>query len=190
MEHAIFALEVCARLDQGSPLQRALRGLATGYGPRMNLQQKWRQYREAAGVLFNHLPLVERGCWDYFDDHARAQRDFDMWTKGMTTEEGARQTPSGSPDPYRGQPRYLTFTMAFLIAQGSPTNQAIASVCKVPEAALWKRGTFGRLLQGMGYLNFASVAADVSYLIPRDEGFGLTAQDLDAPKFHYLRQVE
>ncbi len=189
MEHSVFALEVCARLEAGSPLRGALLEITRGKAPRMTLQQKWEQYRAASAVLLQHLSLVERGCWDYFSDDARARRDYDMWTKGMTTEEGARTAPSGQPDPYRGQPRYLTFTMAFLIVQDTPTDRAIASVCNVPEAHLWRRDVFARLLKGMGYLNFASVISDVAYLIPRDDGFGLTPQDLDAPKFHYLRQL-
>jgi hypothetical protein len=189
VEHSIFAMEVCARLDPGTALRSLLHEATLGYGPRMNLQQKWHQYRKAAMVLLNHLHLVERGCWDYFDDDARAQRDYDMWSKGMTTEEGARKAPSGLSDPYRGQTRYLTFTMAFLILHGSPTDRAMASICNIQASNLWRRDVFAHLLRGMGNLNFASVKSDVVYLIPRDEGWGLTAQDLDDPKFHYLRQI-
>ena len=34
-----------------------------------------------------------------------------------------------------------------------------------------------------------SVKADVMYLIPRDDGWGLTAQDLQHQKFEYLREM-
>lgn len=190
MDHSVFAMEICARLEPGSGLRTALHEAALGYGPKMNLQQKWQQYRRASTAILNHLHLVERGCWDYFDDDTRARRDYDMWTKGMTTEEGVRQGPSGLPDPYRAEPRYLTFTMAFLLVQGSPTDRAMARVCDIPEAHLWRRDVFGRILNGMGNLSFASVKSDVAYLIPRDEGWALTGQDLDHPKFHYLRQLE
>jgi hypothetical protein len=194
VEHSIFAMEVCARLEPGSVLRSRLHEAARGYGPRMNLQQKWEQYRRAREILFQHLYLVERGCWDYFDDDARALRDYDMWSKGMTTEEGARKAPSGASasagaGPYRSQTHYLTFTMAFLIVHGSPTDRAMAALCNIPEANLWRRDVFAHLLHGLGSLNFASVKSDVVYLIPRDEGWALTAQDLEDPKFHYLRQL-
>jgi hypothetical protein len=39
-------------------------------------------------------------------------------------------------------------------------------------------------------LNFAAIKSDCAYLIPRDNGWGLTQQDLAEPKFHYLRTVE
>jgi hypothetical protein len=112
-----------------------------------------------------------------------------MWSEGMTTEEGARTSPSGQPDPYRGEPRYMTFTMAFLIMQDSPCDRAIRALCNIPEQHLWRRDVFERLLKGIGYLNFASVVGDVLYLIPGDDEWGLTAQDLTATKFDYLRPV-
>jgi hypothetical protein len=79
--------------------------------------------------------------------------------------------------------------MAFLMVQGTPTDQAISSLCQVPEAELWRRDVFYRLLVGLGILNFASVKSDVMYLIPRDGDWGLTAQDLAHAKFHYLRPL-
>ena len=41
----------------------------------------------------------------------------------------------------------------------------------------------------LGVLNFASIKSDCSYLIPRDVGWGLTLEDLAAPKFQYLRPI-
>jgi hypothetical protein len=108
----------------------------------------------------------------------------------MTTEEGSRREPSGRPDPYRGEPRYLTFTMTFLIVQGSPTDRALAQLCSIPEAYLWRRDVFGRILAGMSVINFASVKSDVMYLIPRDDDWGLTSSDLTAEKFNYLRVIQ
>src|SRR5690606_33662057 len=96
--------------------------------------------------------------------------------------------PSGH-DPYRGEPRYLTFTMAFLILKDSPCDLALRSLCDIPEAALWQKATFKRILDGLGVLNFASIVGDVAYLIPRDDGWGLTRADLTDPKFHYLRAL-
>ncbi|WP_437682215.1 hypothetical protein [Sorangium sp. So ce131] len=189
MEHSIFAMEVCARMDPGSHLHRTLLESVQGRCERMSLNQKWHQYRRAQMALLSSLHLVEKGCWDYFDDDARARKDFAMWTGGMTTEEGARRAPSGMPDVYRGQPRYLTFTMAFLLVQGSPTDRMLHTICNIPQARLWHRDVFGHLLQNLGHVSFASVASDVIYLIPRDDGWGLTPEDLLDPKFHYLRPL-
>ena len=54
-------------------------------------------------------------------------------------------------DAYRGDaPRYMTFTMAFLIVQGSPTDSALFELCNIPQDHLWQRATFARILQGLG----------------------------------------
>lgn len=189
MQHSIFAIEICARLVAESPLRAALAECVAAAPPAMSLHQKWQQYARAGQILFDNLTLADRGCWDYFNDDARALSDFDMWTKGMTTREGVRSTPSGSVDPYRGEPRYLTFTMALLLVQDSPSDRMLRQACDVPQPDLWKKASFARVLQGLGHLSWASVKSDVMYLIPRDDGWGLTAADLAQPKFEYLREM-
>lgn len=188
MKHSIFAFEICARFEPGGRLHESLRALVTGAEPNPSLQAKWLYYKRVVDELLVALPLFTRGCWDYFDDDKRAKTDYDMWVGGMMTEEGARPAPSGD-DPYRGSARYLTWTMAFLMVNDSPTDLAIRELCNVPEAALWRRVTFDTILRGLGRLNFASIKSDVSYLIPRDTGWGLTDEDLAHQKFNYLRPI-
>ncbi len=180
-------MEVCLPLDPS--LHASLREKVASHPVLVGYQQKWALYRQAADEVLAHLEHVDKGCWDYFDNDAKALADFDMWVKGMTTEEGARKEPSGRGDPYRGHPRYMTLTMAFLMVQGSPTDRAMASLCNIPQSELWKRGTFVHILRGMGIINFASVKSDVIYVIPGRDDWGLTMEDLTASKFEYLRQV-
>lgn len=186
MKHSILALEVCARHESGGRLQSALRQLLQVHPVSASLQAKWEFYDRVSRELLAALPIVERGCWDYWNDDARALRDYDQWVTGMVTEEGARREPSGS-DPYRGEPRYLTFTMAFLLVADSPTDLTMRRVCDIDQ--LWRRSSFARILGNLRSLNFASIKSDVAYLIPRDDGWGLTRADLDHPKFSYLRPL-
>lgn len=190
MLSSIFSIEVAARLDRAPGLLPILRSAITDQPHAVGLQQKWLLYKRASEALLGNLGLIERGCWDYFDNHARAEKDFKMWLGGMTTEEGSRRQPSGRPDPYRGEPRYFTFTMTFLIIRSSPTDEAMRQLCDIPEPDLWRRDVFTRLLAGMGVINFASVKSDVMYLIPRDDDWGLTVDDLAEQKFHYLRVLQ
>ena len=187
MEHSIFAIEVCLPLD--ASLHAKLRSLVVDHPERSGYQEKWQTYRQASQAIRSSAGRLVKGCWDYFDDDGRALRDYDMWVSGMTTEEGARTEPSGEGDPYRGTPRYMTLTMAFLIMKNSPTDLQMSSLCNVPEELLWKRDTFARILDGMGALSFASVKSDVIYVIPGDMGWGLTEDDLQQSKFEYLRPV-
>lgn len=186
----IFSIEVAARLDRAPNLLPILRSAIQDQPDALGLHQKWQVYKRASEALLGNLGVIERGCWDYFDNDARAEKDFKMWLGGMTTEEGSRRAPSGRPDPYRGEPRYLTFTMTFLMVQGSPTDRAMSQLCNIPEAHLWRRDVFARILGGMSIINFASVKSDVMYLIPRDDDWGLTPDDLVQEKFHYLRMIE
>jgi hypothetical protein len=190
VEHSIFAIELCARLVPESPLRFALAELIRSAPERMTLHQKWMQYQRASQLMLEHLHTVERACWDYFNDDGKALEDYAMWTNGMLTEEGVRPGPSGVASPYRPEPRYLTFTMALLILQDSPTDRMLRQLCDIPQVYLWHRETFARILRGMGQVSFASIASDVMYLIPRDEDWALTPLDLQAQKFEYLRPVQ
>ena len=190
MKLTIFAFEIAARYEPHGRLHQSLHRLVTTHPAQDTLQQKWYFYRQVTSELLVGLPLCERGCWDYFEDDARARKDYEMWVNGMVTEEGSRKEPSGD-DPYRGGPRYMTFTMAFLMVHGSGVDLAMRNICQIPEPQLWHRATFQRILQGaFGVLNFASIQSDVAYLIPRDPGWGLTADDMVQPKFAYLRPIQ
>lgn len=187
MARSIFAIELCARLDP--QLRAYLHDLLRKLPERMGPQAKFEAYRALAWAWRNNLHLVERGCWDFYDDHDRATKDFTMWSQGMTTEEGARTSPSGRPDPYRPEPRYMTFTAALLLQRGSYTERMLATRCAVPQATLWMRATFGAMIDSLAQINFGNVEADVVYLIPGDDSWGLTVEDLAHQKFHYLRTV-
>jgi hypothetical protein len=188
--HSIVAIELCLRLEpQSSPRQR-LHQLVARHPQQSSLNDKWQMVRQSAEVLAGNLHLAERGCWDFFDDDQRAQRDFKMWSDGMMTREGVRAGPS-QRDAYRGgEPLYMTFTMALLLRQSSPCERQLARQLHVPEHQLWHRQTFAHVLRSMSAVSFASVRGDVAYLIPGDESWGLTASDLALPKFHYLRPIQ
>lgn len=79
--------------------------------------------------------------------------------------------------------------MAFLLAQGTQTDRDVARACDVAAADLFRRDVFARLLETVRGLNFASVKSHAVYLVPRDEDWGLTVQDLAAPSYGYLRVI-
>ncbi len=186
---SVFAMEICAPFQPGSPLHEGLKAIVANHAHAVNLQQKWAIYRQITDVLLPHVASFELGCWDFFDDDARAKADFAMWCNGLFTEEGSRKAPSGVGDPYRGEVRYLTFTMSLLLVHGTPTERMLAQRCAIPKEHLWRRDVFHHLIEGIPHVNFASVKADVLYLIPRDNDWGLTKSDLQAEKFKYLRTL-
>jgi hypothetical protein len=189
VKHNIFAVELCLRLEPGSRVRGRLKELVASHPSASTPGYKWELLRRATEVLLASEALFEKGCWDFFDDDDRARRDYDMWCNGMITEEGARAEPSGRPGERDEDPRYMTFTISLLLKADSETARSLAEVCRVPEADLWKKTTFVRILQGLSFVSFAAVKSDVFYLIPGDESWGLTAADLEDPKFEYLRDI-
>ena len=189
MNHNIFAIELCVRMEPESRLQERLRQLLARHPALTTPGAKWELLRRLSELLLDHADLFEKGCWDFFDDDERARSDFEMWYQGMATEEGARKMASGRPGARDGEPRYLTFTIALLLKADTPCSRDLAKLCDIPEPQLWKRETFVRILKGLSRVSFSAVKGDVLYLIPRDEDWGLTAGDLDEKKFEYLRQI-
>ncbi|MFO0615777.1 MAG: hypothetical protein U0414_24495 [Polyangiaceae bacterium] len=186
----MFAIELCMRLEPGSEVRARLADLVAHHPQATDPGAKWSMLDECARVLIQHKDLYVRGCWDFFDTNAKALSDYDMWCKGMITREGSRTSPSGSVDPYRPEPRFMTFTIALLLQRGDSGERSLSSFCEVPEHLLWKRATFVRILAGLKCVNFAYVKSDVFYLIPGEESWGLTSQDLQHTKFEYLRLIE
>lgn len=184
MGSSILAIEFAARTFPGDPFRRALHEIIRPQATVTSRAQRRYLYSRAVHCIGMNWRSIERGCWDYFDDNDKAVADFDMWLKGMTTEEGVRHQPSHDPPP-----RYLTFTMAFLLVSGSPTDLGVRARCNIPQNSLWRRDVFHQVLHVVTAIDFAHVRSDVAYLIPGDDAFALTPQDLAQQKFHYLRQL-
>ncbi len=188
MRHSVFVIEVCARMegifDELLPIVRTL-------PERLTRAEAWNRHADAAGAILRHFGAVERGCWEYFDDEMTAKAMFDEWCEPVMERQIPRQGPSGGGGSYREEagPRYLTFTLAYFLAWGSPSDLEVRSTCDVPPEDLWRRSTFKSLLGAVQTLSFASVKGDSMYMIPRDRDWALTATDLEAPAFAYLRPL-
>ena len=189
MRHSVFTIEVCARLDTGPRLLDELRPIVQGAPEHVTRDEAWRRHSAAADVLLQYIEVIERGCWEYFDDEARAKWMFDDWTRPVIDRQIPRQGPSGAPGYRDAAPRYLTFTMVYLLARDSPSDLELRRTCQIPDEELWRKSTFRRLLQGVRTLSFGSVKADSMYLIPRDQEWGFTQQDLAASTYDYLRPL-
>jgi len=137
MKHKIFAMELCLQM-RDDHLCAQLRDLVRSHPRSVGFSEKWELYRRVRELLAVNLALAVKGCWDFFDEDDKAQSDFKMWCDGLFTEEGARDSPSGTGDPHT-DPRYMTFTMAFLLQAGAPSVETLSDRCEIPKARLWKR---------------------------------------------------
>ena len=187
MTRSVFALEMCLRYDP--ELAAGVRAMLTGDTTQPSPGHLWNLWNQTVTGILRRKAAWMTGCWDFFEEPAKAQSDFQMWAKGLLTAEGARKAPSGSAEPYRGAERFMTLTMACLLVKGSVAERTLAGVCNIPEAYLWHRASFERILAGVPHINFAVVDRATLYLIPKEDGWALTAEDMRDPKFQYLRPI-
>ncbi len=149
-----------------------------------------RRAQQLACWLRENVDRLDYGCWDYADDPEEARRDFDAWCRGLRQAEGARRTPSMDSSTPLDSMRYVTVTMAFLLRAGSRTERALAECCRVPRDELWTRPVFSRLLGELQCIDFGDVDADVTYAMPNEPAYALTASDLADAVFDYLRPLK
>jgi hypothetical protein len=187
--HSVFTLEVCARLDLAPQLLDALRPIVREAPDRLSREEAWRRHSAAADALLGHASVIERGCWEYFDDESTAMAMFEDWCRPVVDQVLPRTGPSKSGYRDAG-PRYLLCTVVYLLARDSPSDVQVRHACNLPEADFWTKETFRRLLGAVRSLSFASVKADAMYLAPRDHDWGLTGEDLAGETYEYLRTLQ
>jgi hypothetical protein len=190
LRHSVFTLEVCARLDMAPGLLEELRPIVQTAPDRVTRDEAWGRHAAAADVLLRHSQVIERGCWEYFNEEATAKAMFDDWCRPVVDRVVPRQEPSGGPAYREPGPRYVLFTVAYLLARDSPSDMAVRAACDIPQQLLWTMPTFRRVLGAVRALSFASVKADAIYLVPRDYDWGLTQMDLASEKYQYLRYLQ
>ncbi len=77
---------------------------------RVTRTEAWQRHATAADVLLGVMDVVERGCWEYFDEEATAKAMFDDWCRPVLDAAVPRQEPSGIPTYRDAGPRYVLFT--------------------------------------------------------------------------------
>lgn len=184
---SIFALEVCSRLDE--TYLAGLRPMLANLPMCPKEGELWNLWSTAARELVARKAAWVSGCWDFWDDTAKAKKEFPGWVDALVKERGVRKAPSATGEPYRPGERFFTVTMACLLVTGSSSERAVSEACNIPDAYLWHRASFERILRGVPNINFAIVERATLYMIPRDDGWALTPQDLREDLFSYLRPI-
>lgn len=184
MDYSIFAMQVVKPLQPGDALYRRLHALMASASAEASFSEKNRFYSRLCGVLQESSSSFEQGVWDYWDDPSRAPGDFQDWVDGLKGKE-ARREPAPSTEQ-----RYLVFTIALLLQNGSTSDLRLLEHCNIPDSRLWKRETFAHLLRSLPQVNFLHVQSDLVYLLPGDDAaYGPTRADLDNGDYPYLRDL-
>lgn len=190
MDYSVFAMQVAIPHQPGTAAHDGLRQLVARAGQEQTYDDKAAFYRELSGRLLALVPWFAKGIWDFWDDPTRAPGDFQEWVDGLEGKE-ARHAPA-PPANYRGQapePRFMLVTFSMLLVHHGNSCRLLSRACNIPQANLWQRASFARILQGVAKVNFASVRSDVVYLVPRDDAYALTPEDLATQDYFYLREL-
>jgi hypothetical protein len=183
---SVFALEICLRLEPSA--HEELRRVAYGReDQRRTPSEQWQQYARLSELLWAYETTWVRGCWEFFNEDAKAESTFADWKRSM---HAAAERPRGpSTGLYRGAQLYMTFTLATLLRRGSPCEQALNARCSYPEQHLWLRSTFRNMVDTVRMLAPPAVVEDTLYLIPGASASGITEDELREPLFKHLRPI-
>jgi hypothetical protein len=191
LTHRLFGLELCFPTAQGDAYRERVRRLLADFPASASVAEKERLYREFGAATLGELPRAVSGCWDYVGSDRRARAELGLWCSGVTERRGVRRVPAPVTTAFRNDPRrrFLTVTAVLLLALHAGEECPLAEPCDIPEARFWTRATFATLLRALDRVRFGQVRCDALYLIPRDDGWALTDDDLARREYDHLRPL-
>jgi hypothetical protein len=187
MASSLFAIEVFIPLVPGNALRANLHQAMVLAPQAVTYEQKRRFYEGLTQLLIPAAPWFAYGNWDYTNEHAEAEAEYDKWCHG--TIRDARERPLPTPGVQPPDQRYLFATLAFLLERGGTCDQILEQATTLSPERLWLRQTFAGLLGIIPRLNFGSVRGDAAYLCPGMDEHGLSEAELRTEKYAYLHRV-
>lgn len=189
----LFAIQVLLALQTTGQLRRQLHEWIKSGPPEAGYHDVWNFWRVAASYLVGWQHQFEYGVWDYFEDTARSQREYEQWNKGTIIDaQEAMQEQKGMPmHPYRpavGE-RFMFVTMLFMLQPGGRADRTVCELCRIPEPMMWTKATFGRLISALPNLNYPSVRSHAIYVRPGMDEAGVSREELQDPRYAYLRKL-
>jgi hypothetical protein len=184
MASSLFALEVFIPIAPGNALRANLHQTIALAPQAVTYEQKRRFYEGLTQLLVPAAPWFVWGNWDYTNEHAEAEAEYDTWCHGTVRDARARPLPTPGVQPT--DQRYMFATIALLLDRGGTCDQMLEHATTLPPDRLWLKQTFAMLLGLVPRLNFVSVKGDAAFLCPGQDEHGLSAAEIQTEKFAYL----
>jgi len=186
MQHTLLAIQVFLGLPEATPLHGHLLQLLHQAPESAHFNQKNNYYRAVAHAMRPFTMQFIRGVWDYVEDPAKAQFEWQDWIQGTMRDAAAPRDDQG---PYRGGRSYMFMTMLVLMRKGSVSDRTVCELCRMPEEQMWQRQTMMRIIDGASQLNFSQVRGDALYLRPGLSTGSVTEEELGEEHYEYLNQL-
>jgi hypothetical protein len=154
--------------------------------------EKTQFYQYLGGKLLQALPWIDRGIWDFYGNTSEATQHFADWEDTLRMKEARKEPLPVSVDAYRGaaERRFVLVCAAFLLDGLSGCSQHIErTLSTITEDRLWRRSSFDTVFRLFYTLNFASIQADVCFVIPGDPEYALTERDLAHDDYSFFRPL-
>jgi hypothetical protein len=184
MPSSLFALEVFIPIVPGNALRANLHQTIALSPHAVTYAQKRQFYQGLTQLLIPAAPWFVRGNWDYTNEHAEAEAEYDQWCHG--TVRDARERPLPIPGVQPADQRYMFATLAFLLDRGGTCDQILEQATTLPPDRLWLKQTFAALLGIIPRMNFVSVKGDAAYLCPGVDEHGISETEIRTEKYAYL----
>lgn len=193
-ERSLFMTQVALPLSRQAGYPQHFIDLIRSFPPRGTPSEKSQFYSYLAGKLIAGLPWMDRGVWEFFGNTEEALSQFADWADDTLEMKEARKVPLpvGPSDDYRGgdEKRFVVVCAVFLMDGTSGSSQHIErTLGAIPQDRLWHKSTFDTVFRLFYSLNFATVASDSVFVLPGDEQYALTEQDLAHDNYSFFRPM-
>ena len=191
-DRSLFMAQVVLPLSPQAGYPKDFVELIRSFPARGTPSEKSQFYSYLAGKLIQGLPWMDRGIWDFYGNTEEALSQFADWEDTLEMKEARKQPLPVQSDDYRGgdEKRFVVVCAAFLMDGLSGSSQHIErTLASLPQDKLWHKSSFDAVFRLMYTVNFATVAADVVFVLPGDVQYSLTEQDLAHDDYSFFRPM-
>lgn len=192
MSYTFFGVQVVVKAFRGDPLRKRLHEVIAAGDAEQTLFEKRAFWKSVVGVVNDAMPVFEMGYWDLIRG-GKADAEFESWSSeiegSIATETEEMGKAADEVTRLAADKDYIVVSAAFLVEEGSNSDQTLGERCDLPESDWFTRQTIAHLFASIPLLNFANVQADAVYLIPGSEEDGLSMEDLNGGGWEYLKPL-
>jgi hypothetical protein len=142
-------------------------------------------FRALCDLIRAALPDVHYGLWDYIAEAEDAEEEYQQWCEGTAVDIDEELEFQDADET-----TYAFVTILLLMEDGGAAQSRIwAESERIPEGEEATIKAYGRFLDVIGQLDFATIQSCALFVRPGDGGCGVMESMLREEHYHYLVPV-